>query len=453
MDYTLLRRELIYRERRSLEEFAEEREEMTLFIDNIIDNYYFSSADGKERALRCFNKAYYIYTLILLTNKHPEWNFMRYCDIAYCGEKGNNVYQAFTLSLVYIFLTHTFIEVPCKKLLKKIEEYLNNHFIVEHDPFLNDYSFMDVCYDLLKNAPKDLFLGEEFAPRKINRDIIREIDRPGDFWYRLTNYYERQEVKKIVDSLGKNEGEKHILIEMISQDAQRYYGVSSDYYQETVKPMLEEMDEWIFHKYNDAAIKTISKAELAEMQYQGDVRPYQARISELEKNLEMLKDNGGEQNRQSPDIKKTIEEQAQTIKDLLAEIERLKTVSTVDVDMNKDIDDVNKWAKVIFFATVLNAAYQKKFTIGQQLALFICQICGGKPSTYQPLISKIASMEDNEKDKSGDTYLPQVIKAAKEIVNRLVEIPEGDDVHPTIQKYIDSICDEFCIEKPKKRGH
>ena len=33
-------------------------------------------------------------------------------DIAYCGDKDNKIYQAFTLSLVYIFLTHTYYEVP-----------------------------------------------------------------------------------------------------------------------------------------------------------------------------------------------------------------------------------------------------------------------------------------------------------------------------------------------------
>ena len=164
-----------------------------------------------------------------------------------------------------------------------------------------------------------------------------------------------------------------------------------------------------------------------------------------------VKENNDSFQQQLADAQKTIDEQAKTIEKLQAELEKIRSTLPVNVDMDVDYDDVNKWAKVIFFATVLNAAYQKKFTVGQQLALFISLICGGKPSTYQPIISKIASMEDNEKDKSGESYSPQVIKAAKDIVNRLVEIPEGKDVHPTIQRYIDSICDEFGIEKPKKK--
>ena len=163
-----------------------------------------------------------------------------------------------------------------------------------------------------------------------------------------------------------------------------------------------------------------------------------------------MSQNDNETVQQLTESRRVNAEQNLTIKKLMSEIEKLKSESTVNVAIEKDFDDVNKWAKVIFFATVLNAAYQKKFTVGQQLALFICLICGGKPSTYQPLISKIATMEDNEKDNSGDSYSPQVIKAATEIVNRLVEIPEGDSIHPTIQGFIDSICDEFSINSSLK---
>lgn len=450
MDYTLFRRQLIYKNRTSLEELADEHEEITFLIDNMLDNFYFSSADGKDRALRCFNTAYYLCTLILLCESRPEWYFARYCDIAYCGVKDNKVYQSFTLSLVYIFLTHTYYEVQCEKLLKKMEAFFDKfgNALVWNDLLLDDYTYRDVYNDLLKNAPEDFLIGEEFSPRKIDRDIFIEVDGPGDVWSKLTNNYDRKEIRKIVDSLGKNEEEKHLLIELISRDARRYYSASGGYYHETVKPMLDEMDEWIFHEYNDEALQELSEAELAEMKHLDDIRFLQEQIAPATINPENDKPN-----QPLSDAQKTIEKQAQIIKELQAEVAKFKSVSTANVDMDKDYNDVNKWAKVIFFATVLNTAYQKKYTIGQQLAHFICMVCGGKPSTYQPLISKIASMEDNEKDNSGETYIPQVIKAAKEIVNRLVEIPEGESVPPTIQKYIDSICDEFSIEKPKKKTH
>jgi hypothetical protein len=56
MDLTKIPRELIYRERRSLEDFAAENEVNALFIDNMLNTIYFGSADAKDRALRCFNR-------------------------------------------------------------------------------------------------------------------------------------------------------------------------------------------------------------------------------------------------------------------------------------------------------------------------------------------------------------------------------------------------------------
>lgn len=286
MDYIDFPRKLIYRERSGLEDFVEEHEENTLFIDNMLDSYYFSSADGKERALRCFNTAYYLCTIILQCKTHPEWNFAKYCDIAFCGDKGNKVYQSFTLSLVYIFLTNTFYEVSCKKLLKKLHDYLYNitHFLQAGDPFLKSYYYSDVCDDLLKDAPDNFLIGEEFSPRKIDRDIFREVDGPGYVWNSLTNDYNGNEIRKIVDSLGKDEDEKHILIELIKRDAQRFYGGNS-YYHETVKPMLDEMDGMIYHINNNAADQAMMEAKIEGLQNQGDVRSLQARIAELEAQL------------------------------------------------------------------------------------------------------------------------------------------------------------------------
>lgn len=291
MDYTLFRRELIYKKRTSLEEFADEHEEITFLIDNMLDSYYFSSADGKDRALRCFNTAYYICTLIRLCDQRPEWYFGRYCDIAYCGAKDNKVYQSFTLSLVYIFLTHTYYKLQCDKLLEKLEKFFDRlgNALIWNDPFLKDYTYRDVCHDLLKDSPDNFLISEEFLPRKIDRDIFREVDGPGDIWSKLTNLYERHEVRKVVDALGKDEEEKHVLIDLISRDAHRFYSTNGGYYHETVKPMLDEIDEDIYYKYNDEVNRAIAEAEMEELKYQGDIRPLQARIVELEKELEAEK--------------------------------------------------------------------------------------------------------------------------------------------------------------------
>ncbi len=334
MDYIDFPRKLVYRERRGLEDFVEEHEENTLFIDNMLDNYYFSNADGKERALRCFNTAYYLCTIILQCKNRPEWNFAKYCDIAYCGEKDNKIYQAFTLSLVYIFLTHTYYEVPCKKLLKKLHDYINNitHFLRAGDPFLDAYRYSDVCDDLIKDAPDNLQIAEEFIPRKIDRDIFRDVDGSGDHWSRETNYYDRQEIRKIVDFLGKDEEEKHVLVELIDRDAQRFYGSNGVHYIQNVKPMLEEMDACIYHEYNDAYNQAIAEADIEELKYQGDVRPLQARIAELEKEVAYLKE-------QQPDGYVTDEEVKEEWMRIMS---NAKNQAEGDIKQNSDYENEQK---------------------------------------------------------------------------------------------------------------
>lgn len=326
MDYIDFPRKLVYRERSSLEDFAEEHEENTLFIDNMLDSYYFSSANGKERALRCFNTAYYLCTIILQCETHPEWNFAKYCDIAFCGDNGNKVYQSFTLSLVYIFLTHAYYEVPCKKLLNKFETFFVQYgnALRWNDPFLGDYTYKDVCNDLLKDAPDVFLIGEEFSPRKIDRDIFREVDGPGYIWNSLTNDYDGNEIRKIVDSLSKDEDEKHILIELIKRDAQRFYGGNS-YYHETVKPMLDEMDGMIYHIYNNAADQAMMEAKIEGLQNQGDVRSLQARIAELEAQLNVQKQNISDKRKQKLTEEEKQLEKEQEITRLKNDLEAFKT--------------------------------------------------------------------------------------------------------------------------------
>ena len=70
MDNTKVPRPLIYRERRSLEEFFFFFSLNETLVDNM-SNVYYMQQNFKERALKCMNTAYYICTL-MLREKHPE---------------------------------------------------------------------------------------------------------------------------------------------------------------------------------------------------------------------------------------------------------------------------------------------------------------------------------------------------------------------------------------------
>lgn len=286
MDYTKIPRDLIYRERRSLEEFAEEQEENVLFIDNMLDSYYFSSADGKERALRCFNTAYYLCTLILLSDKHPDWNFSLYCDIAYCGDRINKVHQSFTLSLVYIFLTHTYYEVPCKKFLDKLDIFFVNYknALVKNDPFLKDYTYKDVCNDLLKNTPDDLLIAEEFKPRVIDRECIDDVMSDREFnWVKFTNYWKERNVREIVGALGITEDEKHNVVEMLRQSSHGFYSAGCNDNPEQVDAMLNNIDEEIRLQFNPEAGQNIEDDDSEQDDYM-ELKPWEEAYPEMLRN-------------------------------------------------------------------------------------------------------------------------------------------------------------------------
>lgn len=417
MDYIDFPRKLVYRERRGLEDFVEEHEENTLFIDNMLDNYYFSSADGKERALRCFNTAYYLCTIILQCKSRSEWNFAKYCDIAYCGNKGNKVYQSFTLSLVYIFLTHTYFEVSCKKLLKKLHDYLHNitHFLQAGDPFLDDYRYSDVYDDLIKDAPDNLQIAEEFIPRKIDRDIFRDVDGPGDQWSRETNYYDRQEIRKIVDFLGKDEEEKHVLIELIDHDAQRFYGSDGAPYIQNVKPMLEEMDECIYHEYNDAFNQAIAEYEIEELKYQGDVRPLQARIAELEKEVAYLK----EQQPDGYDSTKSVEQ-------ISHELQRLQTKNeelTLAVQSYKDQGKGLTAPEAAILITAICLEMNQIPANGREGLAPIIEFCWGKSSSTssEALRRKVTEESAEKLARKFDSLTPKLARIIRELSQKLEE--------------------------------
>lgn len=371
MDYIDFPRKLVYRERSSLEDFAEEHEENTLFIDNMLDSYYFSSANGKERALRCFNTAYYLCTIILQCETHPEWNFAKYCDIAFCGDNGNKVYQSFTLSLVYIFLTHAYYEVPCKKLLKKFESFFVTfgNTLITNDPFLDDYTYQDVCNDLLKDAPEHLLIGEEFSPRKIDRDIFKDVDGPGDQWSRKTNYYDRQEIRKIVDFLGKDEEEKHVLIKLIDRDAQRFYSSNSAPYIQDVKPMLEDMDECIYHEYNDSDIQAIAEAEIEELKYQDDVRPLLEKIAKLEKDLACFKEQQPDEYVTDDEVKGAWEQAFSNAKGLSQQ-----PVKETDNSLQQQLAEAQKKIEELNLA-IQGYKEQGKGLSAPEAAIFLTTIC------------------------------------------------------------------------------
>lgn len=308
MDYTTIPRALIYRERRNVEEFAEEADVNSVIIDNMFDSNYFGSADAKSRVLTCFNTAYYLCTLILHCEKRPEWNFARFCDIACCDQNKSRASQAFTLSLVYIFLNNTYYENSCKKLLKKLEDFLAVNYLIRGDLMLKDYSFRDVCIDLQMNFTDDCLVLEEFLPRVIDQDTIHDVMKRNQFnWVCFSNYYEERTVRDIVDSLGQTPEEKHNVINMLRKAAHDFYSADNPYL-ETVNELLDTLDDSFCYKQKESCGTIISRSETEEPKNSKIIGSYEARIQELQKENAELR----EQNEQLQQMVKTSSDNSET---------------------------------------------------------------------------------------------------------------------------------------------
>lgn len=431
MDYTTLPRPLIYKERRSLEDFAEENEDLTLLIDNMISNWYFSSADGKERVLRCFNTAYYLCTLILLCGKHAEWNLAKYRDIAYCNDNKNNVYQAFTLSLVYIFLTHTDYDIPCKKLVEKLHDYIFslNNYLQFGNPFLNDYYYSNAFEDLQKDLPEDWHLAEEFKPRPIDEDIFHDVDGIVT-WNKLTDYYKREVVESIVNALGKNEREKHTLVELIIRDAERFYGSDGPPFISQVKPMLYSLDEQIYHEYNDPYDQEIFEAVREAEDKANNVGYLQTRISELENEIKELKAEN-----------ERLQKGAQPDNELQRDNERLKTLyEAADNQLKRyqaeeeTLEELNEEQKlkiderIIFVSALLGVSLRPEVINQKRLAMLIDRLTGDKWSSIRPRIASLNSETQQMDNGEIEKFSEGTQTAAKTVYDLIDKAVKGATV-------------------------
>ena len=114
MDYTTVPRSLIYRDRRSLEEFGvyDEGNIMAPIADTMLHMVIIRHFDSENRTLWCMNTAFYICTMILL-EKDPRWRISNYETIATPSWNYSQLdFKTLTLSLVVLLLA--FLEDPLR---------------------------------------------------------------------------------------------------------------------------------------------------------------------------------------------------------------------------------------------------------------------------------------------------------------------------------------------------
>lgn len=208
MDLTQIPKELIYMDRRNLDDFSISRNDsvnnkLYSLIKNEICIYERNNCD--QLLLQLFNNAYYLTTMILMDHNLDNHIINLYISKVFIGKKYSEdfieIYKKIVCAMVCIYL-----EEP-SLLSNKID---SARILVQHKAQPYAVKFRDAhAY----SSPKSY----EFAPIKITAKILENIK-----WSGYTYNYKFDNIQYIIEHLGKTFEEKRILIESIA------YGFDND---------------------------------------------------------------------------------------------------------------------------------------------------------------------------------------------------------------------------------
>lgn len=281
MDYTKAPRSLIYRERRSLEEFGVYEKDciMCPLADAIFDFDLIRAPDSERRTLWCMNNAFYICTMIFL-ERDPKWRYDQYKMIATPERNGLPTELKYvTLSIVGLLLSRLEEPIPFLsdkgKVRNGIIMSLQNN---EESKFIFDHLSERLENDSYK---KIRIPNSTFAPRVINSETVHDVLKDEYFnWVIFTNYWEERSLKDIVKAFGKTEEEKHYVVDILRQTSQGFY--AKGFRCEQVNDLLDNFDKEIRSQYNPEPTHAPKKLEAAGNDLKADTASYEIHTQEME---------------------------------------------------------------------------------------------------------------------------------------------------------------------------
>jgi len=234
MDYTEIPRELIYKEKASLKDFAVSNE-MTIehrFYEGLLKRPSIKGCFKKrETILRIFNNAYYLCTLILM-DEDPRLSIDSYREIAENTERTIdwvNHFAPMTMALVYLELKGCRQECACE--LRIFDEFLLDD-IYEH---YRDWDTKGATegkadfYELAGNGeqqyqklPSDL---PSFPPRTITIKSLGEAFDNDGYRHSLRYFtydYDMERIAEIFRHLGRTKEEKEALRDALKWDIESF---------------------------------------------------------------------------------------------------------------------------------------------------------------------------------------------------------------------------------------
>lgn len=347
MNYSKIPRELICFTHRSLDHYdVDDRKyanfyffEQMLKMDILSPQY----KETESQILAIFNDAYFILTLVFL-EKRPILRLGYYREIAriWPGRGVSLEREVIVLSLVFEILGLIKQDLPhsvlsfkeeLKRFLSAKKDYVDYFFSIKEDVYRYSITL--------------------FYPKKITKEVVNKID-----WEDLTDNFDLETIQDIVDTLGRDNKEKLIIVEGIFEaeastgnmaaipyDVDKLLDKLHKKYDENHKGLLEAYDEQReslnLDKLLDKKIKTFIKRETAtdkdideifdDSSSDADIEIQDQRISELENEVNQLA-------REKAEIEKQYKASRDKEEELRSENEKTKTECQRLLQLNGELE-------------------------------------------------------------------------------------------------------------------
>lgn len=502
MDYTKISFSLIYKHKDEITDFRVEYPKNidALMFDKIQDTMIVELEGGPEYVLKCFNSAHYITTLILM-EKFPKQYIADYLKIAYNTAGENHTYRryfgAFVMAMVYNYLRlyNKSYQDSENKLLNGIRNHFNSkYFFTDWDFDAQALFFMNILppyeieeykieledfrprpiMDVVKNVVSPITLADNY-PYFI--DSIKKLDSSEEKITAITlllGLFEKQSwYKKAIEngkmfSIGMAEADIIDLFDKLKNEypenpelikfATRIKRTSpfpqglrtSD---RSIIDAMDRLGKRLTEKTKELDPKVLTNNKLfqeyANKVFNEFMLDEQAKENENNfmkqlQSLLMNKDNGNDK------LLTQIENLKLKINKIENENKKLRESQNQGIQLHDDgffngeeyellsEEDIALREKIVFFMTVLSIENDKKYTILQNLATFISNICKGdvKVNNIGPMFSKMKKKE----------WAQANAKAAKKVANMLsLILPEEyrNDKKLRINQIIESMLLNF----------
>lgn len=461
MDYTKIPRSLIYKEHTNLNDLGVE-------TPGTLNHYLFSQmrkmtllrcGDAKEIALRCFNNAYYICTLIQL-DEFPDLSVDKYealllPDMIPFPE---DVYQA-SMALVCVLLA-----AYDDKYKQKDEPLIESiHHWTSHNKWMNSSahkSFKDI---IEKCSPDGFSLAPDtFAPR----DIVEVIENAHVNSLILFSEYFCERLAFQDEQLKREQGINLAIVHLKDNLQKIYEDYEYDPKTDSFKPAVPGTfgAEPDFEEYFESECKPVKEAlAYYEQQYQTIVvgvnkgsaqrtsvvnhietlpqssvnETLDERIAVLNQEISRLQTKVAEAKKENGELTSAKESVETRYNELLHQLE---PDEKLDESTKLGIDE-----RVIFISTALGLTLAKVDTNQTQLAKFISIYSGDYWKSIRSRIVRINKELARESKTPGDGLSQGTKDAVKNVKDWLGKI--GREIAPATERIISEIDDIYLNKK------